>query len=117
MTNEQNEIKLFINGEFREGSEGKTYDSLNPCNGETIARVHLPSTKDIDDAVDAASAAGQDCDGQVLVIYDVIGLSQRIPKMAKNFLTGHGSIQAAVNSFISAVKSGSFPKTENIFNS
>jgi acyl-CoA reductase-like NAD-dependent aldehyde dehydrogenase len=49
------EIKLFINGEFRTSS--KTYDSLNPANGETVAKVYLPSEKDIDEAVDAAEAA------------------------------------------------------------
>ena len=49
------EIKLFINGEFKTGH--KTFDSLNPANGEVVAKVHLPSLKDIDDAVDAAEAA------------------------------------------------------------
>lgn len=49
------EIKLFINGEFKLGH--KTFDSLNPANGELVAKVHLPSLKDIDDAVDAAEIA------------------------------------------------------------
>lgn len=51
------EIKLFINGEFKAGSEGKTFDSLDPSSGEVVAKCHLPSTKDIDEAIDAAEAA------------------------------------------------------------
>ena len=49
------EIKLFINGEFRTST--KDFISTNPANGEAVAKVYLPSEKDIDDAVDAAEAA------------------------------------------------------------
>ncbi len=49
------EIKLFIGGEFR--TSEKSYVSENPANGEAVAKVYLPSEKDIDQAVDAAEAA------------------------------------------------------------
>lgn len=49
------EIKLFINGEFR--TSEKSFNSENPANGETVAKVYLPIEKDIDQAVDAAEAA------------------------------------------------------------
>lgn len=49
------EIKLFINGEFR--TSEKSFTSENPANGEAVAKVYLPSDKDIDLAVDAAEAA------------------------------------------------------------
>ena len=49
------EIKLFINGEFR--TSANDFISTNPANGEAVAKVYLPSEKDIDDAVDAAEAA------------------------------------------------------------
>ena len=49
------EIKLFINGEFR--TSEKSFNSENPANGEAVAKVYLPSEKDIDQAVDAAEAA------------------------------------------------------------
>jgi acyl-CoA reductase-like NAD-dependent aldehyde dehydrogenase len=52
-----NEIKLFINGEFRNSSDGKTFESSDPCNGELVAKCHLPSKKDIDDAVNSAHNA------------------------------------------------------------
>lgn len=49
------EIKLFINGEFRISS--KNFTSTNPANSEPVAKVYLPTDKDIDNAVDAAEAA------------------------------------------------------------
>jgi 3-methyl-2-oxobutanoate hydroxymethyltransferase len=54
--------------------------------------------------------AGPDCDGQVLVLYDVIGVSARKPRMSKNFLQQGGSIQDAVRAYVQAVKSGKFPE-------
>lgn len=49
------EIKLFINGEFR--TSEKSFVSENPATGEPVAKVYLPTEKDIDQAVDAAEAA------------------------------------------------------------
>jgi aldehyde dehydrogenase (NAD+) len=49
------EIKLFINGEFK--TSEKSFISTNPANGEQVAKVYLPTQKDIDAAVDAADKA------------------------------------------------------------
>lgn len=60
--------------------------------------------------------AGKDVDGQVLVLHDVLGVSAgRVPKFARNFLAGQGSVQAAVQSFARAVKCGEFPAPEHEF--
>ena len=60
--------------------------------------------------------AGPDCDGQILVMHDMLGLnSDYLPKFVKNFLADHGSIQAAAAAYISAVKDGSFPGPEHSF--
>jgi 3-methyl-2-oxobutanoate hydroxymethyltransferase len=59
--------------------------------------------------------AGPGCDGQVLVLYDMIGVSERPTRMAKNFLEGKGDIRAAVRAFVAAVKDGSFPGPEHGF--
>jgi 3-methyl-2-oxobutanoate hydroxymethyltransferase len=59
--------------------------------------------------------AGVVCDGQILVIYDVIGLSGYIPKMANNFLSSAGDINTAVHDYIEAVKSGKFPTKAQSF--
>lgn len=59
--------------------------------------------------------AGVNCDGQVLVLYDVLGISPRSPHMAKNFLEGTGSIPAAIQEYARSVKSGEFPGPEHSF--
>jgi len=59
--------------------------------------------------------AGADCDGQVLVIYDILGISGRQPKLSKNFLEVTSSIQDAVKLYVTAVKSGDFPAIEHQF--
>jgi len=59
--------------------------------------------------------AGADCDGQVLVLYDILGISGRQPKLSKNFLEESSSIQDAVKLYITAVKSGDFPAAEHQF--
>ena len=60
--------------------------------------------------------AGPDCDGQVLVLYDVLGISVgRIPRFSKNFLTGANSLPEAVAAYVKAVKGGTFPTPEHGF--
>jgi 3-methyl-2-oxobutanoate hydroxymethyltransferase len=58
--------------------------------------------------------AGPGCDGQVLVLYDMLGITaQKNPRFVKNFLQDSGSIPAAVNAYIKAVKDGSYPAPEH----
>lgn len=60
--------------------------------------------------------AGVDCDGQVLVLQDLLGLYPRpSPKFSKNFMEGNSSIEAAVRDFIAAVRCGEFPGPEHSF--
>jgi acyl-CoA reductase-like NAD-dependent aldehyde dehydrogenase len=51
------EIKLYINGEFKNSSDGKTIDSINPATGEVYAKCAVPSNGDIDYAVESAHKA------------------------------------------------------------
>jgi 3-methyl-2-oxobutanoate hydroxymethyltransferase len=53
--------------------------------------------------------AGPACDGQVLVLYDMLGISPRSPSFSKNFLLGQESIQSAILHFVKSVKAGNFP--------
>ncbi len=58
--------------------------------------------------------AGPDCAGQVLVLYDLLGIyGKTAPKFAQNFLSGAPDIQAAVARYVQDVKAGSFPGTEH----
>jgi len=60
--------------------------------------------------------AGPDCDGQVLVLYDMLGITPgRRPRFARDFMAGQPHIRAAVASYIEAVKSGAFPAPEHCF--
>jgi len=60
--------------------------------------------------------AGPDCSGQVLVLYDLLGIYPgKPPKFARNFLTGAASIPAAVANYVKAVKDASFPALEHCF--
>lgn len=54
--------------------------------------------------------AGAGCDGQVLVLHDLLGLNAgRPPRFSRDFLRGRGSIAEAVTAYAEAVRSGSFP--------
>lgn len=59
--------------------------------------------------------AGSDTHAQVLVINDILGMTQYAPKFAKNFLAEAGSIDGAIRSFVEAVKAGMFPAVEHQF--
>ena len=59
--------------------------------------------------------AGIGCDGQVLVIHDVLGLSDRVPKHAKQYAKLADIIRAAVTEYDREVKAGSFPTEEQSF--
>ena len=59
--------------------------------------------------------AGAHCDGQVLVLHDVLGLTLKPPKFSKNFLHGAADIHDAVHTYIRAVKAGEFPASEHSF--
>jgi 3-methyl-2-oxobutanoate hydroxymethyltransferase len=60
--------------------------------------------------------AGELCDGQVLVIYDMLGIGkQPPPSFVKNFMDGNPSIAAAINAYYTAVKNGEFPSLNHGF--
>ena len=60
--------------------------------------------------------AGPDCDGQVLVVQDMLGAYPgKTPRFVRNFLVGQESIQQALSAYVSAVKDGSFPAAEHCF--
>jgi len=60
--------------------------------------------------------AGPDCDGQVQVISDLLGLyTDFVPKHAKQYARLAGEIKTAVFSYVSEVKSRSFPTAEQSY--
>ncbi len=60
--------------------------------------------------------AGPGCDGQVLVLHDMLGLYPRpSPKFCRNFMAGADSIEQAVRNYVAAVKARSFPGPEHCY--
>ena len=59
--------------------------------------------------------AGADTDGQVLVVYDMLGISAKIPKFSRNFLADAEGIPQAMAAYADAVRSGAFPAAEHSF--
>ncbi len=60
--------------------------------------------------------AGPDCDGQVLVLQDMLGIyAGKSPRFSRNFMQGAQNIQSAVQHYVQAVKSGEFPAAEHCF--
>jgi 3-methyl-2-oxobutanoate hydroxymethyltransferase len=60
--------------------------------------------------------AGPDVDGQILVLYDILDITQgRTPKFVRNFQAGCDSPLLAVQSYVRAVKEGDYPAPEHCF--
>jgi 3-methyl-2-oxobutanoate hydroxymethyltransferase len=60
--------------------------------------------------------AGRDCDGQVLVLYDILNIDGgRKPKFIKDFLAETGNIFEAVQGYHQAVKDNRYPAQEHCY--
>ena len=60
--------------------------------------------------------AGPNVDGQILVLYDMLGITQgRTPKFVKNFLEDSESILDALQTYVSSVKNRDYPAKEHCF--
>jgi len=55
--------------------------------------------------------AGNKCDGQVLVLYDMLGITAgKRPRFSHDFVADTGAIPAAVSKYVADVKAGIFPQ-------
>jgi len=60
--------------------------------------------------------SGRYCDGQVLVLHDILGLYPRfVPKFAKRYTDLASMIKGAVTEYASEVRRGAFPEEKNVF--
>ena len=60
--------------------------------------------------------AGPSCDGQVLVLQDMLGIyPKKSPKFSKNYMEGAQSVQHAVSNYVAEVKEGVFPAEQHSF--
>jgi len=60
--------------------------------------------------------AGVDTDGQVLVLYDMLGITMHgTPSFVRDFLADAGSVQGALSAYVEAVRAKTFPTKEHTF--
>ena len=59
--------------------------------------------------------AGAGTDAQVLVLHDMLGLSEHTARFVENFMEGQSTIQGALRGFVEAVKSGDYPREEHTY--
>src|SRR5439155_2608086 len=55
------------------------------------------------------------CDGQILVLEDMLGLSPRVPKFVKRYTTLGPSIEEAVKAYATEVRTRAFPAPEHVY--
>jgi 3-methyl-2-oxobutanoate hydroxymethyltransferase len=59
--------------------------------------------------------AGVHCDGQVLVLHDLLGMSERAPKFAKAYADLTRAVTEAAGAYVHEVKAGTFPTDAHSF--
>ena len=59
--------------------------------------------------------ASKECDGQILVLEDMLGLNPRVPKFVKKYGAVGEAIEAAVAAYAQDVKSRAFPTEEHVY--
>jgi len=74
---------------------------------EVSSRLNIPTI---------GIGAGKDCDGQVLVCYDMLGITQgKVPRFVRNFVSTEGTVPLAISAFVKEVKAGTFPTTSESY--
>jgi len=75
--------------------------------GEISAELEIPTI---------GIGAGAQCDGQVLVLQDMLGIyPHKSPKFVKNFMAGADGIEAGVRAYVDDVRAGRFPGPEHSY--
>lgn len=75
--------------------------------------IPAPLAADISQKLDIpviGIGAGPGTDGQVLVMHDLLGLTQHTARFVQNFMTGQSTIAGGLKAFVDAVKSGEYPQ-------
>ena len=108
--------------------QGKTGDSAQKileearkleaagCFAIVLETVALETAAEITQALSISTigiGAGPDCDGQVLVWHDLIGLSEHKFRFVKKYADAHGVLSQAAGDYIREVQGSAFPTSEN----
>jgi 3-methyl-2-oxobutanoate hydroxymethyltransferase len=80
------------------------------------ARLAGEMTAELTSMATIGIGAGADTHGQVLVIYDMLGIYPgRKARFVRDFMVGSENIEAAIGSYVRAVKDGGFPLAEHTY--
>ncbi|MFB6133628.1 MAG: 3-methyl-2-oxobutanoate hydroxymethyltransferase [Halanaeroarchaeum sp.] len=114
-----------LGGYFRQGTSTDAAEEMldlarqhEAAGAFSLVLEHVPANvaAQITDALDIPTigiGAGPETDGQVLVISDVFGLSDRTPPFSAEFGDVEAEMESAVEKYRDAVESGSFPGEEH----
>src|SRR5581483_3131596 len=79
----------------------------SPVAAEITRRLEVPTI---------GIGAGRDCDGQVLVYHDLLGLTEgHLPRFVKRYANLSREIRDALEAYASEVRSGAFPGEEHTY--
>lgn len=83
------------------------------CFAMVLEKIPAQLAKEVSESMHIPTigiGAGNDCDGQVLVMHDMLGINTEFkPRFLRQYLNLHEQITGAVQQYISDVKSGDFP--------
>ena len=89
------------------------------CFSIVFEMVTAETMKRITEAVSVPTigiGCGKDCDGQVLVIHDMLGLFEKLqPKFVKRYLSLSEQIKKAISQYVKDVEDVTFPTDEHSF--
>ena len=89
------------------------------CFACVLEKIPAALAKEVTDSVlipTIGIGAGNDCDGQVLVMHDMLGINNEFnPRFLRKYLNMHEQITTAVTQYIADVKSGDFPNEKESY--
>ncbi|PSQ12563.1 3-methyl-2-oxobutanoate hydroxymethyltransferase [Halobacteriales archaeon QS_7_69_60] len=112
-------------GLFRQGTDAESAREIvelardhESAGAFSLVLEHVPANlaRDVTDAISVPTigiGAGPDCDGQVLVIDEVVGLSEGTAPFSKAFGDARGEMREAIESYAEAIEGGEFPAEEH----
>ena len=112
-------------GLFRQGADAESAREIvdlaerhEAAGAFSLVLEHVPANlaATVTEAIDIPTVgigAGPDCDGQVLVVDEVIGLSEDTAPFSKAFGDVRGEMADAIDGYVDAVEGGEFPAEEH----
>ncbi len=111
-----------VQGKDEQAAEQLITDAkaLESAGAELIVVECVPSSlgRELSETLDIpviGIGAGPDTDAQVLVLHDMLGISQRLPSFSKNFIEDNSSIEEAITAYGNEVRTGTFPAPQHCF--